>query len=195
MFQHHEKKILFFTSGTLIALCILIFALILPTLSSIATLNRDIFKLQHDLELRYERTSSLRKSKINLGKVKQLTTELRTLFLAPNHELDFIVFLEQTARARHLEQNISLLNKQPVKQSQLVALTTQLQVSGSYSDVLAYLLDLEQAQLAIQINNITFTQGGPALANKPLTTSPSPSAINSQITLSAQATAYVNPQP
>lgn len=191
MFQYHEKKIIFFTSATLVALCILIFALIFPTIRRITAINQTIFQLQHDLELRYERTNNLRKSKINLGKVKQLTTELQTLFLAPNHELDFIVFLEQTARARRLDQNISLLNKQALKQNQIIALTTQLQMSGNFSDVLAYILDLEQARLAIQIKNITFTQGGPNISNR----ISSSSASNDQITLSAQATAYVNTQP
>ncbi|MBI5230356.1 MAG: hypothetical protein HY981_03610 [Candidatus Magasanikbacteria bacterium] len=192
MLQHHEKKILLFIGVTFITLCIFIFALIVPTMRRISALNHTIFQLQHDLELRYERTSTIRKSKVNLGKVKQFTSEFQTLFIAPNHELDFIVFLENTARARHLEQNLSLLNKQPVKQSQLIALTTQLQVSGNYIDVLAYLFDLEQAPLVIQMSNITLTQGSPNGSNRPSAAPPS-SAANNQITLSAQATTYVNP--
>lgn len=190
MLQYHEKKILFFTGGMLFVLCLLVFLLIFPSIRRIATLNQTIFKLQHDLELRYERTNNLRKSKINLSKVKQLTKELQTLFLEPNHELDFIVFLEQTARARHLEQNISLLNKQTIKQNKLTALTTQLQVTGNYQDVLAYLLDLEQASLAIQLGNITIAEGAPNISNRQISKTP-----NNQVTLSAQATAYVYPKP
>ncbi|HBW73720.1 MAG: hypothetical protein UX20_C0007G0009 [Candidatus Magasanikbacteria bacterium GW2011_GWC2_45_8] len=190
MLAYHEKKIIFFTGGMLLTLCLFVFLIILPSVRSITSFNQTIFKLQHDLELRYERTTNLRKSKTNLGKVRQLTSELQTLFLEQGHELDFIVFLEQIARARHLEQNIALPNKQPIKQNKLTALTAQLQVTGSYPDILAYLLDLEQAKLAIQLSGITITGGGHNSTNRQVTNTP-----NNQVTLSAQATAYVYPKP
>ncbi len=189
MLQLHEKKIIIFTGGTLIVLGALVVFFILPTIGRITELNQNIFTLQHDLELRYERTSNLRKSKINLGKVQQLTSDLQKLFVAPNHELDFIIFLEQTARARNLEQNITLIGRDPLPQTHLFALKTQLQVTGNYTDVLAYLLDLEQAQLAIRLSDITLTQGGPSVGHALAT----PHTTINTVTLSAEATAYVNP--
>lgn len=188
MFLQHEKKIIILTGGAFIALCLIIFVLIVPTIHHIDTLNSDIFNMQHDLELRYERTSNLRKSKTNLGKVKQLTSELQTLFIAAAHELDFIVYLEQIAHQHNLSQSISLTDKKTMPQAQLTALNTQIQMSGSYTDALYFLRDIENAPLALRITNITLTQGGPVAS---FTSSASPS--NNAVTLSAQVTAYVKP--
>lgn len=162
--QSHEKKIFYLTGGFVLAWVLIIGLLIYPRYRAITKINGEISELRAQLELKYEKTKRLHRSKINLASAQDLISQYQELFLKKGDELKLIVALETLAEKHHLNQKINMSPEPRVVTKKLSAFDLNVSVSGNFSDLLAYLYDLERKfEPAAAVSGFSFVVGANGL--------------------------------
>lgn len=158
--QSHEKRIFYLTGGFVLAWVLIIGLLIYPRYRAITKINSEINELRAQLELKYEKTKRLHRSKINLASAQDLANKYQNLFLRKGDELKLIVALESLAEKHGLKQKINMSPEPRLVTKKLFAFDLNVSVSGNLFDMLAYLHDLERKfEPVAAVRGFSFTVG------------------------------------
>lgn len=148
---NNEKKTIIYLSVFFIAVLIVVFYVILPTIHYIININTDTANLRNYLEKKSDDVHALKISKTKTDEVGSTVKKYQDYLFFHGDELRLINSLENMATFNHLDQKIenSDLGKN-------LGNTIHISVStrGSYFDSLHYINDLERGNYFIQIQKI-----------------------------------------
>lgn len=149
--QAHEKNIFYLTGGIALAWILIVGLLIYPRYRAISKINSEITEMRTQLELKYEKTKRLHRSKINLSSAQALVNQYNDLFLKKGEELKLIVALEALAEKYQLSQKISLSPSPRAVTPKLSAFDLSVSVTGDFSNLLNYFDDLENEFVPVAV--------------------------------------------
>jgi len=129
-------------SFLLVIFCLLYF-IIIPTIADIKSMSGEIEEQRIDLEKKYIKGQSLKKLSDNLKSIELKLDLLNQLFINKNRELEFITTLENRASLNRLNQKINLSSPQVADNQDFQKADLQLLLTGKFTRLLKYLLDLE----------------------------------------------------
>jgi len=121
----------------------LLYFIIIPTIADIKSMSGEIEEQRIDLEKKYIKGQSLKKLSDNLKSIELKLDLLNQLFINKNRELEFITTLENRASLNRLNQKINLSSPQVADNQDFQKADLQLLLTGKFTRLLKYLLDLE----------------------------------------------------
>ena len=121
----------------------LLYFIIIPTIADIKSMSGEIEEQRIDLEKKYIKGQSLKKLSDNLKSIELKLDLLNQLFINKNRELEFITTLENRASLNRLNQKINLSSPQVDDNQDFHKADLQLLLTGKFTRLLKYLLDLE----------------------------------------------------
>lgn len=150
---------------TIITLCTLIegallLALVAPTISEIRTLRTEVDARRRDLEARYERGARVNAIRAAYQTLEPSMKDWEKIFLPEDSELVLITDLE-TLAGRHGVTQIMGFQKTDIPPNappHTRALPLHLNLSGSFSALLAYLRSLEKFPIVYSIESWEMTK-------------------------------------
>ncbi len=151
-----EKRIIITLAILFLCMVALVVGLIIPAIKYIKSADSDTYNLRLYLEKRHERSISFRTAVQRYEKVKDQTADYAAYVFHRGQELDVIKALENIAGQNKVQQKIISSNlDKPANQKITVALS----ISGNYTDVLNYLVDLESLKIFLTTNRIQLAKG------------------------------------
>ncbi|KKP59538.1 MAG: hypothetical protein UR53_C0001G0038 [Candidatus Magasanikbacteria bacterium GW2011_GWC2_34_16] len=146
-----EKRTLLIVSAFSLTASLIIFAIILPTVNYINKLNTDTADLRNYLEKKYEKTIRLRTSVEDIQNIKQATTDYPQYIFNTGNELKLITTFENLAQKNKVDQKIENSNLDRITNQRI---TLNLNINGSYNNILNYLADLENLNYFIIVEQL-----------------------------------------
>lgn len=155
----HEKlslknKIILNITSVVVLIAGASYFIIIPTIKAIKKMGSDIDTIRFDLEKKYIKGQSLNKLSNNLKKIESKLDSLDTIFINHNRALEFITTLEGTAADSNITQKINLMTDKALAENQYKKIPLQIMATGSYADILQYIINLETLSYYINITNI-----------------------------------------
>lgn len=150
--MNYFKQKIIITGVLVIIFLTVVVLVILPTLRDIFDLRQKILTQKAELEERYNRRISIKLALRNLKGVQQEFKNVSGhIFRAPGSEIDFITTLEDLANRHNLEQKLRLeVNLQTnLDRTHEVEIPLFLDITGSYTNLIKYLDDLEKSKLFV----------------------------------------------
>lgn len=137
-------------------LLILIFVAILPIYRQIDALHNKILVEKNELETKYIRRQTIRRTLLALRHIKEEWPKLFNSFYPKiGKEIDFLNTFEKTADKLNLTQT---LNLEPSLSSQLSAdlqiIPIQINLGGQYSSLLSYLHEIENQAIILNLKSL-----------------------------------------
>ncbi len=157
-----KSKVIISTIFFVLFIASIVFFIIIPAVNDIKTIRDEINGQRLDLEIKYVKGQSLKSISEKLEKVQPKIDELDRVFIDKNRNLDFITALEEVALNNNIIQKINLLDKKDGGVYELIPV--QLFSSGSFNNVMDYLVDLESLSYYINIDSIRITSSNKTLA-------------------------------
>lgn len=190
-----KKRLSIFTLSIALTAVLIAFLILLPAVKNILELRIYVSNMQQDLNDRYEKTQKLKRSLLELNKIKIEIGEISKSLVDTGDELKIITELEIIAQNNKIDQNIDLnfikesttKNQKTINNKEGSTPTTQIdtknkralpnyyQISllntGTFVDHLHYLQALEKLPYYIIIDNISFEKRQTSTPNQasPLT--------------------------
>ncbi|MFA5211484.1 MAG: hypothetical protein WC414_03185 [Patescibacteria group bacterium] len=156
-----KQKIVLSTGGILLALCLVSFGIIMPTVKYIKGLKRNIEITENEIEKSYQKINSLKNSINKLGEIKSEVEPFYFLTLDEGDELSVIKVLESLASQNNVLQTLDVnfndcktLSKDNLYNKPHYVF--KLKLVGKYVDILNYLDDLEELPYYFLIDQISF---------------------------------------
>ncbi len=158
------QKIIILILGNIAWIIAVIYIIILPQLDSIDDFGKRIKDHKIYIERQYEAKQSTLKNKQNIELIEKQMDKIDQMFISQNRELEFITTLESLADKYNLQQKISLeqtntgnkdKNKDKSKiKSDYKKVMLNLNLEGSFSNIMNYLIDLEALNYYINISSL-----------------------------------------
>lgn len=136
------------------------FFIILPTLSDIKEINKNIQKEKESLEAKFQKGQFLKKIMADYKSVEPRRNELDTIFIKKGNELEFITDLEKISQKYNLDPTFTKLNNSGSKNT-VSEMLLNIKLEGDFTQTLLFLSDLETLQYYFNISKISL-----ASANK-----------------------------
>lgn len=136
----------------------LISFLILPTIKDIKRIGNEIETQRTDLEKKFVKVQNLKQLTKNLNKIEPELNKLDQIFINKDDELGFITNLEKIATTNNIDQKINLGGNQLIESKIYKKIPLQISTSGSFSDQLNYLINLESLNYYINIKSLEISQ-------------------------------------
>lgn len=155
-----KRKISFTLTAVAVLLAAVTYLVILPMMREITGIVQAIHQEREDLEVKYRRGQQIRKITTEFKKIQTDVIRLNMFYLPAGQELDFITTLETIAR-RHgidLDKTTELTTAFPSPDAPL-PLTLTLQ--GNFTQIIRYLLELEQLELYFNISRLSLRGKSP----------------------------------
>ena len=141
----------------LILLIILLF-IVYPVAKKIHQLQKDINKIEVELEKRYENSQKLQRTVREIGQISKETNLLSQIMIKNGEELSLITELEALAEKYHIVQNLNVSLKEIATEERRAGFTKYYLLTfaneGRFSDHVKYLADLEKNSLYIITDNV-----------------------------------------
>lgn len=141
-----EQKTISIVAAFTLVVLIIILGVIRPAVMHIISIDRDTYDLRVYLKKRYERTLNLRSSLQKMDKIKEEIGLFPAHIFHATDDLKLITLLEDIAAKNKVSQKITASNFDNKTQQQL---DVSLLVTGDYSNILKYLVDLENSDYFI----------------------------------------------
>lgn len=155
-----KKKIMLSIAAVALFVAGISYLVIYPTIRDIKDMSANIDAQRTDLEKKYVRGQSLNKLANNLKKVEPKMELLDKIFINQNRALEFITTLEEVASSNNVEQKINLMTDRSDKIFEFTRTPLQITLTGSFNNVMAYLIKIESLNYYININNIDMVKAG-----------------------------------
>ena len=175
-------KITIFIIGAILAIGLIIFSIIIPTVSDIKKISNAIYAERVDLEKKYLRGQLLKKTSRDFETATLQKDKLDTIFITEGEELKFISTLEKVASNNNVDQTIDLQAKDTKQKNGLKTFSLKITVTGGFTQVMKYLASLEKLNYYV---NISFLNLG---ANKEFISATLIGEVFSQIKTDGQET-------
>jgi len=154
-----KKRITIYIVIVLAITSIIVYFVILPTVTDIKKISDAVYAERVDLEKKYLRGQLLKTTIENFEKIRPEKEKLASIFIAEGEELKFITALEKVAASHNLAQTLSL---QALKEGEEIKdfyypLPLKITSQGKFTDILRYLKSLEQLNYSFNISSITIS--------------------------------------
>lgn len=170
--MNKSKKQLILSVLLLTSVFLILFLVIWPTIRDIRKISQTIEMLRADLEKKYLRGQTLKKTIADLNQIKKEMPELESIFLESGQELKLVTTLEQIADRHQLEQNIAL-DIEGEKNDQLIkTIPFQFTVKGKFKDVLRYIADIEQLSWYLNVSDLNIIAQNTGRSSASISSSP-----------------------
>ncbi len=155
-----NQKILITVALNSIIIAGLTFFIIIPNIQDIMMIKNDIDLRRSEIEQKYINGDDLSKLMRNLEQVSKRVESLNNVFIEKDDELAFITELETIAAKNHVTQKINLLPAQMDAKGIFGRTTVQITAGGRFSDIAAYMTDLENLNYYINIYSLQLSREG-----------------------------------
>jgi len=150
-----NKKIALNIIIFLVAVFLLLFFLILPTINDIKAIESEITIQMVELEKKYQRGQSLKKLAEHLKMIETQLDKLDQVFIDKEDQLLFITTLENIADASQVTQKINLIAEPEMEKGEnYQKLPLQIFTQGDFVSQLKYLINLESLNYYINIKSL-----------------------------------------
>ena len=150
----YKQKIITFTVSYGLLIFIVSYFLLMPTIDNIKNLKKDIINQKIELEKSKNRDQNMAKLSTDIKKIEPEINYLNQVFTDKNNKLEFITMFEGLANKNNVTQNLDMDKGEPIKASLFQKNPITVTVNGSYSDLVAYLKDVETLKQYINIRNL-----------------------------------------
>ncbi len=151
-----EKRVILFVVFLGFITSLIIIGVIIPTIQAIQETKDQTYALRLFLEKRYERASHLKASAKKITEIKTATEHFPEHIFKHGDELRLITMLENTATDAGVDQKITASNMDnlgPFDHELHLTLT----ITGTYTRVLSYLINLEKGLYFFNVQRLTMT--------------------------------------
>jgi len=131
-----------------------IYFLLFPTIENIKQLRISIANTKIENNRAIEKGKNTNNQADKLKIISNQTEKLDTIFVKRNRELEFITHIEGVASKNNVEQNFKLQNVPKYGQDTFITIPITINITGSFANVMNYLLDIETMSYHLNINNI-----------------------------------------
>lgn len=159
MINKNSKKTIFITIIVFLIFisCIIIF-LIIPSFKSIIEKSTELKKQRLGLEDSINNVYHKDNSDSALGGLNKRISTIESTFMNKGEELDLIKILESTAVKNNVIQTIFPEISKEKSDNSFFVMNLKLNLTGSFSNVLAYIKDIETLRNYINIKSINITK-------------------------------------
>lgn len=146
--------------GAIAAIVIVLFFITIPAVTQIRDISSQIFQERVDLEERYLRGQSIKKSQAEFRKNIDKFNTLANVFIQNEEELTLLNNLEKIASNNNiiLEKELTDPNEAPQLSNNFSALSLSLNINGDFVDIVGFLNELESLDIYINLNNLTLSK-------------------------------------
>lgn len=163
------QKILSLTIIALAGIAAICVFIVLPCIKKMKEITQQVYFVRKDLEARYERGQSIRKTADDLRIIEPAISRLSLAYIKRDEELKFITLLEVLAKQNNLEQTINNLTfkEEKVANAKIVVVPVEIILGGDFADILKYISALEQLDYYVNLDNVALrpAAAGAAQAN------------------------------
>lgn len=155
--MNSNRKYILIFSGLVIFCIVLLWGVILPTLTDIKSYNNQIDQEKIKLSKLLKQGQSVVENKKNLKQLKSEINILDTAWLKTGDELIFITDLENIAEKNNLEQNIVFDNTKITAltgSTDIKTIPIELKINGQMNDIMHYINQLEALDYYINLTKI-----------------------------------------
>jgi Tfp pilus assembly protein PilO len=138
-----------------------------PTVRQMQTTSQAIYHEYQFLEERHRRGQDIRRARADYDELKVHWGALRAVAIEPGDELAFITAVEEVADSSAVTTTLKLDLKGGKTRAGYVAIPIEINVRGTYIDVLRYLAALRALPLATAFSAVTITQAKAARGPQP----------------------------
>lgn len=156
-----EKKIICLSLAAGIAFLLISGLLIFPNYQKIKEVNKQIFDLRSQLEIKYKSAKQIHKNQVKFSEIKKLVAQYENKFLKKNGELSLITLLENRAEKFNLAQDINLNPELLASKKELSMFELDIRLTGELQNIMRYLESLNKDSYFISLTDLNFTKGGP----------------------------------
>lgn len=155
-----KRKIVLSMLGAIAAIVIVLFFITIPAVTQIRDISSQIFQERVDLEERYLRGQSIKKSQAEFRKNIDKFNTLANVFIQNEEELTLLNNLEKIASNNNiiLEKELTDPNEAPQLSNNFSALSLSLNINGDFVDIVGFLNELESLDIYINLNNLTLSK-------------------------------------
>jgi Tfp pilus assembly protein PilO len=143
----------------IISFALILFLVIIPSVSEIERIKKEIYDQKIDLEIKYKKGQDLRKVTEKLNLIKEKIFLLDQVFIKKDDNLRFITGLEDIAEKNNINQKINM-DKPDFSSKKYQEASLSILAQGNLSDQLNYLGELENLSNYINIHNIVLSSTG-----------------------------------
>jgi Tfp pilus assembly protein PilO len=157
-----KKRIIISLFGFFIFIFSIIYFIIFPSIKDIKKMKNEIELQRVDLERRYVKGQSLRKTMEKLERAEEKIHILDQVFIGQDCGLDFVTALEGAAGKNRITQKINLLSSSEVDSGFYKMVPLQLSSGGTIDRQMNYLVSLENLDYYVNIKSLELSSGSPA---------------------------------
>jgi len=132
--------------------------IVFPLLIDIKKGSNDLISEKNNLSVLDEQIASLEKFKILYKNLEEILKKIDKLFINSEVPVDFIGFLEKTARSSLVNIEIIPLSSGKIDKDPWPSINFQITANGSFSNFLSFLEKIESSPYLIEIQNLTVVQ-------------------------------------
>lgn len=153
-----EKKI---NTSIIIFLALIVFVnvfIVFPLLGEIKKNSQELISEKKNLAALDEQIASLQRFKILYKNLEEILKKIDNLFINSEVPIDFISFLEKTARSSSVNIDISPFSSEKADKDPWSSLNFQIVAEGSFSRLSSFLEKIENSPYLIEVQNLTISQ-------------------------------------
>jgi Tfp pilus assembly protein PilO len=156
-----RNKLLIYLATATIINAVIFYFILWPSVNQISTTRNDILNLKIDSENKITREKNI--NDLN-GKIKKIEPELEKInntFVSQNRELEFITALEGLEPKNNVKQTLNINLNNPEKGDVFSKVPVNIDVTGSFVNLMNYLADIESLNYFINITSLSFKRAAP----------------------------------
>ncbi len=184
-----KKKISYLGLIFLAASLLIVYLALIPALDAIKIKRAEIVTQKIELEQKLNKEKNMASLSTKVKKVEPFVDKLMNVYINQNRELEFITTLEGIASENNISQslNLNLDNSNQTSSYNIVPL--EISASGTYNNLLAYLIALETMNYYINVTSWQFSSSKTVTSGSSVLNagkqSPSPSGEHYTLRLAA----------
>jgi len=152
-----KNKIILSVCLFLVICLILLYSIVLPNIKRIKYLQKSIINQKIEAEQNLIEQQNITQVNKKIQQIESQVDTLYSIFINTNKELEFITTLEGIASKNNITQTINLnFDAISTKQS-YQEIPLNLDVKGTYNNLINYLIDLETLRYYINIHSFSIT--------------------------------------
>jgi len=159
-----KKKISYLSLVFISTSLLIVYTILIPTLGAIKNKRVEIVTQKIELEQKLNREKNMASLSAKVKRIEPLSDRLTKIYINQNRELEFITTLEGIASANNISQSLNLDLDGRVVTGGYNTVAMEISASGTYSDVLAYLISLETMNYYISVTDWQLSSGGTVLS-------------------------------
>lgn len=153
-----KQRILLMLGLIVAVLLAILGGIVYPVAKKIYHLQREINKIEAELEKRYENSQKLQRTVRELDTVNKNVSDLSQTIIQAGGELGLITELEKLAEASHISQNLNVALKEIPKEERRADFThyyfLTFSNTGEFANLVSYLSGLEKMPFYLITDNI-----------------------------------------